>query len=142
MAVASSPIVARLSRAADTGFDISNKFYRVIQVLPSAVAEYTTFAEQTLYLAANFEQIAQVLPSLSLSDDARVFEDIAKLLDFADEAFVDCKEALPQRPLDDVDLLLPYEAEALVDQIEALQAAATIIATLLLLGAPQSPITW
>lgn len=133
--MSSSTILKRVENSAEAGFEISTRFSRIGQVLPSTVYEYTTFAEQILYLAIELEQIGTILPSLELPDEAKIYGDLVKLLDFADAAYEDVKEALPTRHLDDeVELNLPFDFDALTEQVESLQAAATLIATILLLG--------
>jgi hypothetical protein len=134
-AMNSSAILKRVESSAEAGFEISSRFSRIGQVLPSAVYEYTTFAEQILYLAIELEQIGAILPSLELPDEAKIYGDLVKLLDFADTAYEDVKEALPTRVWDgEVELMLPFNPDALTEQVESLQAAATLIATILLLA--------
>ncbi|KAE9984590.1 hypothetical protein BLS_001965 [Venturia inaequalis] len=133
--MSSAAILKRVESSTEAGFDISSRFSRIGQVLPSAAYEYTTFAEQILYLAIELEQIGTVLPSLELPCDAKIHQDLVKLLDFADAAFDDVKEALPQRVWDnEVELMLPFNFDALIEQVESLQAAATLVATILLLA--------
>ncbi|TID26481.1 hypothetical protein E6O75_ATG00974 [Venturia nashicola] len=133
--MSSAAILKRLESSTEAGFEISTRFSRIGQVLPSAAYEYTTFAEQILYLAIELEQIGTVLPSLELPEEAKIHGDLIKLLDFADAAFNDVKEALPQRVWDnEVELMLPFNFDALVEQVESLQAAATLVATILLLA--------
>jgi hypothetical protein len=133
--MSSATILKRVQSSAEAGFELAGRFSRVGQVLPSAVYEYTTFADQILYLAVELEQIGTVLPSFEFPEGAKVFADLLKLLDFTDAAHEDAKEALPNRAFDgEVELLLPFNVDALTEQIEALQAAATLIATILLLG--------
>jgi hypothetical protein len=133
--MSSSAIFKRVESSAEAGFEISTRFSRIGQVLPSAVYEYTTFAEQILYLAIGLEQIGTILPSLELPDEAKIYKDLVKLLDFADAAYEDVKEALPTRVWDgEVELMLPFNFDALTEQVESLQAAATLIATILLLS--------
>lgn len=132
--MSSVAILKRIESSTEAGFEISSRFSRIGQVLPSAAYEYTTFAEQILYLAIELEQIGTVLPSLELPDEAKIYGDLVKLLDFADAAYEDVKEALPQRVWEgDVELMLPFNFDALTEQVESLQAAATLIATILLL---------
>lgn len=133
--MSSAAILKRVESSTEAGFEISTRFSRIGQVLPSAGYEYTTFAEQILYLAIELEQIGTVLPSLELPDGAKIHGDLIKLLDFADAAFDDVKEALPQRVWDnEVELMLPSNFDALIEQVESLQAAATLVATILLLA--------
>lgn len=133
--MSSTFILKRAESSAEAGFEISTRFSRIGQVLPSAAYEYTTFAEQILYLAIELEQIGTVLPSLELPEEAKLHGDLVKLLDFTDAAFVDVKEALPQRVWDnEVELTLPFNFDALIEQVESLQAAATLVATILLLA--------
>lgn len=133
--MSSATILKRVENSAEAGFEISTRFSRIGQVLPSAAYEYTAFAEQILYLAIELEQIGTILPSLELPEEAKIHGDLIKLLDFADAAFEDVKEALPQRVWDnEVELNLPFNFDALVEQVESLQAAATLIATILLLA--------
>jgi hypothetical protein len=105
-------------------------------LLPSAVFEYGSFAGLILYLAANVEQLNTTLPKSQVADGSQVLKDIEKLLNFTDEAYIDVKEALPQRHYDggEVDLLLPFDPRALEDQIEALQVVSTMILAVLQLG--------
>jgi hypothetical protein len=133
--MSSSAILKRIESSAGAGFEISTRFSRIGQVLPSSVYEYTTFAEQILHLAIGLEQIGGILPSLGLPDTAKVYGDLVKLLDFADAAYEDVKEALPARVWDgEVELVLPFNFDALQEQVESLQAVATFISTILLLG--------
>jgi hypothetical protein len=131
----SSAILKRLESSTEAGIEISTRFSRIGQVLSSVVYEYTTFAEQILYLAIGLEQIGTVLPSLELPDDAKIYGELVKLLDFADAAYEDAKEALPKRVWDgEIEFMLPFDCEALTEQLESLQAAATLIANILLLA--------
>jgi len=137
--MSSSTILRRVERSAETGFELSSRFSRVGQVLPSAVYEYTTFAEQIQYLAIELEHIGAILPSLKLPEGAKIFEDVLKLVDFADAAYDDVKDALPSRAFDgEIELLLPFNVDALIEQVEALQAMSTLIATVLLSGSKLS----
>jgi hypothetical protein len=133
-------ICQRLQSSAATALSLSNKFYKVIETLPSAVFEYTDFAELILYISTHLEQINQTFPHLNPPHGSKVFEDLTKLLDFLDDVYADSKEGLPQRCFDgaEVDLLLPHEVEALLHQIEALGIASNLILSVILIGATQS----
>lgn len=127
----SPAILKRIDSSAKAGFEISARFSRIGQVLPSAAYEYTTFAEQILYLAIKLEQIGTTLPSLEILDEAKIYGDLVKLLDFADAAYDDVKEAMPQRAWDgEVEFLLPFNFDELIEQVESLQSAATLVATI------------
>jgi hypothetical protein len=136
MAPTVESISKRLTTSTETGYELSNKLYRVLEALPSAVFEYGCFGGQLLYLAANFEKINDVLPSLGLEDYSQVLKDLEKLLDFSEDAYSEVKEALPQRRYDggEIDLLLPVDAIALEYQIDALQIASTLVMAVLQVG--------
>jgi hypothetical protein len=122
-------VIKRLETSATAGYDLSSQLYRVLQVLPSAVFEYGSFASQILYLASNLERVGNILPALKLTDDLHALKDLETLVNLADEACSEVRHALPQRPFDgaEVDLILPFDAHALEDQIEALQVGATMV---------------
>jgi hypothetical protein len=136
MALSTANICHRLQTSSTTALTLSNKFYKVLQDLPTAAFECTNFAEQFLYVSSYLEQISQALPTINPPDGAKIFEDLVKLLDLLDEAYTSSKEGLPQRTFDgaEVDILLPNEVDHLLEQIEALGVASNLISCVLVLG--------
>ncbi|KIW09036.1 uncharacterized protein PV09_00929 [Verruconis gallopava] len=136
MAPTIETISKRLAASTDVGYELSSKFFRVVQALPSAVYEYGCFASQLTYLAVNLEQIATIISSFKLEQGAQLLKDLEKLLDYTDDIYNEVKEALPQRKQDsgEVEFLLPFDTPALEDQIAALQVVAALIITVLQLG--------
>lgn len=139
MALTAASITTRLASSAASALTLSNKFYKVVQALPSAVYEYHDFACQILSISTQLELISQVVPTLELADESKVFGDLTKLMDFLDDALRDSKEGLPQSGFDgiEIDLLLPYEVESLINQLEALGAASNMIRSVLSLAASE-----
>jgi hypothetical protein len=159
-------MIHRLHASSNTALDLSNKFYKVVQDLPSAVDDYTDFAEHFLYISDYLEQIWVIIPTVNPTRpplppigppqsigippplppvdshrDSKLFKDLVTLLDFLDDAYADSKEGLPQRYFDgaDVDLLLPNEVDMLLEQIEALGIASKFIFSVIQAGTCYRP---
>jgi hypothetical protein len=140
MAASSADIITRLENSATAAFNLSNKFFKIIQSVPSASLEYTDFAEQIFSISISLDSLGQVVPSLNLQDGSRALEDLTKLLDLLDDALADSKEALPHRMFDfpdDVELVLPFEIDNLLEQIEGLCVSSNLMQFVLQLGASE-----
>ena len=111
-------VSSRLVKSVSEGVELSNKLFRVVQLLPSAVYEYGHYAGQILQLATNLELINNDLPAAR----NQMLEDIDQLVTFSNEAYSEIAEALPQREerYGEIDLFLPADSKPLEHQIEGL----------------------